>query len=158
THWQPDDSQEVTRRARDTVRALYGEAAALAQRAKNTGDDARRQKQAQIAAAVLEHAKKSEAGPRGRAPVRLAPLDCPGLPEALDAVPWLLNCLNGTLNLHTGVLHPHRGEDLLTKIIPVTYDPDARCERWEAFLLEIMAGSEELVDFLWKAIGYSLAG
>jgi putative DNA primase/helicase len=79
-------------------------------------------------------------------------------PDQLDANPWLLNCANGTLDLRTGELRPHRREDLLTKQVPVKYSPDARCQRWLDFLLEIMGGNLRLVAFLQRAVGYSLTG
>ena len=34
--------------------------------------------------------------------------------------------LFGTINLRTGLLREHRREDLITKIEPVMFDPDAR--------------------------------
>ena len=46
--------------------------------------------------------------------------------SALDAHPYLLTCDNGTIDLRTGVLQPHNPADMLTKLAPVTYDPDAR--------------------------------
>ena len=48
-------------------------------------------------------------------------------PEKFDQDPWLLNCLNGTIDLRTGEFRPHRREDLLTKICPVEFDPKAEC-------------------------------
>ena len=76
----------------------------------------------------------------------------------VDADPWLLACNNGTLDLHTGKLRPSRKEDLITRLAPVDYDEGAECPLWEAFLLDIMAGSAELVAFLQRAVGYTLTG
>jgi putative DNA primase/helicase len=39
---------------------------------------------------------------------------------------------------------------------PVIYDPQASCPRWLQFLDEIMAGNQELVDYLQRAVGSSL--
>jgi putative DNA primase/helicase len=47
----------------------------------------------------------------------------PILPEHLDKDPYLLNCLNGTINLKTGTLKKHCKTDLLTKLAPVEFDP-----------------------------------
>lgn len=85
----------------------------------------------------------------------------PGVPvsaDQLDAAPWVLNVLNGTLDLRTGQLRPHAREDLLTKLAPVAYDPGALCPTWEAFLSRILAGDVELIRFVQKVIGYSLTG
>ena len=38
------------------------------------------------------------------------------LPEQLDRDGWLLNCVNGTVDLRTGKLRPHRREDYLTRL------------------------------------------
>ncbi len=54
--------------------------------------------------------------------------------EDLDSHPYLLNVLNGTVNLQTGVLHAHDPEDLLTLQVPVNYDEDAQAPLWDACL------------------------
>jgi putative DNA primase/helicase len=51
-----------------------------------------------------------------------------------------------------------RREDLITQLAPVTYDPDAPCPTWEAFLTRIMAGNTALMTFLQRAVGYALTG
>ena len=70
----------------------------------------------------------------------------------------LLNLQNGTLNLEYRALQPHSPADMLSKLAPVRYDPEARCERWEQFIDEIMCGDMELALYLQKAIGYALTG
>ncbi len=112
------------------------------------------------AIAVLKWALKSESAPRLHAMVTLAESEpmIPVLPHQLDANSWLLNCLNGTLELRTGTLREHRREDLLTKCCPVEYDAEATCPRWIAFLSDVMAGNQALMDYLQRAVGYSLTG
>src|SRR5206468_7433960 len=78
--------------------------------------------------------------------------------DRFDAQPWLLNVLNGTLDLRTGQLRPHSRTDLLTKCAPVVYDPAARSAVWERFLHDTTGGDAELMAFLQRAIGYSLTG
>jgi putative DNA primase/helicase len=82
----------------------------------------------------------------------------PVTPQQLDANSWVLNVRNGTLDLRTGQLRPHAREDLLTKLAPVVYDPEAQCPLWEAFLSRIVANDAELIRFVQKALGYSLTG
>ena len=94
-------------------------------------------------------------GPSRERTIRAAPT-C--LPEDLDRDPWLLNASNGTIDLRTGTLQPHRREDLLTRCIPVAYDPDAACPTWDSFLARIMAGNANLISFLQRAVGYALTG
>lgn len=80
----------------------------------------------------------------------------PIMPDDLDTDPWLFNVQNGTVDLRTGELHPHRREDLITKISPVAYDPDATAPRWERFELDIFAGDEELIHYMRRCVGYAL--
>jgi len=79
-------------------------------------------------------------------------------PDDFDADPYLLNCHNGTLNLHTGKLQPHQPADLLTKMANVSFDEGAQCPRWDRFLMEIFLGDDELIRFIQRALGYSLTG
>lgn len=75
-----------------------------------------------------------------------------------DADPFLFNCQNGTLDLRTREFRKHSPRDLLSMIANVSYDPAARCERWERFVGEIMKGDQEKAVFLQKALGYALTG
>ena len=52
----------------------------------------------------------------------------PITPAQLDTHPWLFNVQNGTIDLRSGQLQPHRREDLITKLAAVEYDPEARLE------------------------------
>jgi len=70
----------------------------------------------------------------------------------------LFNTTGGTINLLTGEVRSHDREDMLTKIASVEYDPDAKCPLWEKFMLEIMDGNQKMVDFIQRALGYSLTG
>ncbi len=65
---------------------------------------------------------------------------------------------NGTINLRTGELRDSERTDLITKLAPVIYDKDAKCATWETFLDRIMGGSTTMIEFLQRAIGYSLTG
>lgn len=68
------------------------------------------------------------------------------------------NCMNGTLDLLTQEFHTHCPEDMLTKLSGVEYDPEARCDRWEQFIGEVMEGDEARAVYLQKALGYALQG
>lgn len=76
----------------------------------------------------------------------------------LDTDPFLLNCMNGTLDLRTGELRPHSAGDYITKMINVAFDTNAQCPRWEAFLFEIFEEDLELISFVQRALGYSITG
>jgi putative DNA primase/helicase len=80
------------------------------------------------------------------------------LPEWFDKDKYLLNCQNGTLDLRTGKLHPHERTQLITRIIDIEYDPDAKTKIWEGFLNRIFDGKKDLIEFIQRAIGYTLTG
>lgn len=144
--WQVDTAGAALRLAKATVRGIYGEAAA-------TVDDAQR-------AAVAKHARASEARQRLDSMLALAQseLPIPARLAAFDGDPWRLNCENGILDLRTGDLLPHDRGAMCSKLAPVPYDPLATCPTWHAFLTRILAGNVALIEFLQRAIGYSLTG
>lgn len=168
THWARDTSGAVMRLAKATIKRL-------ASRLPDLEDDA--------AKALMAHIKKSLSTSALEAMVKSAQSE-EGIalqPEAIDHDPWLLNCLNGTLDLRTGHLREHRQADILTKCLPVAYNPAATCPTWTAFLWRIMGGSQgeedpdmgigelanrqaaderamTLMTFLQQATGYALTG
>jgi putative DNA primase/helicase len=82
----------------------------------------------------------------------------PVLPKQLDVDPFLFNVKNGTINLKTGRLQKAQRKDLLTKLSPVIYDPEAKCPLWLSFLDKIFNGNQDLISFVQKIAGYSLTG
>ncbi len=99
----------------------------------------------------------------------LAQCELPIVSIDLDTHPYLLNCLNGTLDLKTGKLQEHRREDYLTKLVHFEYKPQAECPRFKEFLYEIMGSTsdsseadlvqvDQLVEYLQKAFGYACTG
>jgi putative DNA primase/helicase len=75
-----------------------------------------------------------------------------------DEDPWLLGVPNGVVDLRTGTLRAGRRDDRITMQTRVAYDPGAACPRWERFLSEVFDPHPELVDFVHRAVGYSLTG
>lgn len=82
----------------------------------------------------------------------------PAKSSDFDKDPYLLNCLNGTLNLRTGEFHSHTPADMISRIAAVAYDPAATCPRWYSFMDEVTASDKELQAYIQKALGYSLTG
>jgi putative DNA primase/helicase len=76
----------------------------------------------------------------------------------LDADPWALAVANGIIDLKSGDLREHHATDLITRMSPVAYDPDAKLELWDSFLDWLTKGRQDLKDFLQLAAGYSLTG
>jgi putative DNA primase/helicase len=140
-----DETGEAVRRTKRTVRAVYVEAA-------DEPDDGRRK-------ALADFARKAEAKAKIDAALDLARSE-PSIAIThgqLDADPYLLNVLNGTVDLTTGELREHRREDLITKIAPVEHDPAAEAPTWSAFLERVLP-SEELRRFVQRVAGYALTG
>lgn len=108
----------------------------------------------------LEFAVKSGNSPRISAMLTIAQdaKSIPITPDDLDTEKFYLNCANGTVDLRTGYMKAHDRSDLLTKLLPVPWNPTAQCPQWENFLYRIMDGNKKLVEFLRRAIGYSLTG
>jgi len=183
THWKTEDTGESMRRAKATAVAMVQDAQQwltrvvhkLAQAALgNEGEpldllnmtetDAAplqaAKKEQKAATRYLEHAASTLQDRRLKAMLAQAQDEpsIPVLPQDLDRDPWLLNCLNGTLDLRTGELRSHQRGDLLTQGIAVAYVPDAQCPTWNAFLDHIMAGNQDLIGFLQRAVGYALTG
>ena len=78
--------------------------------------------------------------------------------EDLDADDWLLCVTNGTIDLRTGIIRDHRSEDLITKMAPVVYDPQAQHIAFDSFLATVEAGSAGMSDFLARCLGMALTG
>lgn len=147
--WRRDCSGEIVRRAKDTVRTIYEEAAAA------YGDEERK--------AVAKWALASESRARVDSLIALASAEAAVAvgPEVFDADPWLLTVASGTIDLRTGQLREHRREDLATKLAPVDYDPDLPADvlapRWHTFLEEVQP-DPEIRAFLARLAGYALTG
>ena len=142
--WADDDTGYLKILAKKTVRKIYEEA-------RFVEDDSKRQ-------AIARHALSSESNGRVKAMVSLAQSELPIQPDAFDKNKYLLNVKNGTIDLKTGILHPHKRENYITKVAPVVYDENAECPEWDRFLDRIMDGNENLISFLQRAVGYSLSG
>lgn len=147
--WAKDETLEVQRLAKQTVRAMWQDT----QDPELCPDKATK-------ADLVRHIMQSESANRIDSMLRRAQSE-QGIaitPQQLDADPWLLCCLNGVIDLRTGKLREHDRDLLMTKMAPVAFDENAECFRWQAFLSRIMGGNQSLIDFLQRAIGYSLTG
>lgn len=84
-----------------------------------------------------------------------------GIPIAtaqFDADPILLNTAQGTLNLDTGEFYPPQAGDFLSRQSPVIYDSSAKAPRWEQFINEVFEEAPDMVQYVQRALGYTLSG
>ena len=149
--WAADGTEEHLRRAKATAQAVVEAAAAALPAGELDRKGARR---------LTDFGYSSMSRRSLQAMVELAQNE-PGMyvrVDDLDRDPFLLNCANGTLDLQTGRLRPHRRGDHLTALVDVEFDEGAPCERWERFLAEVTGGDGAFAAFLKRAAGYTLTG
>lgn len=78
--------------------------------------------------------------------------------EDFDTQPNLFNCQNVVIDLDTGSVIQHSPELRLSKVANVVYDPNAMCEKYKAFMNDIMCGSQEKIRYLQVLLGYAMRG
>jgi putative DNA primase/helicase len=144
--WRLDETGEICRFAKRTVRGIYAEAEHA------NDEDARR--------AIAKHARESEKRGRLDSMIALASTEegIPIMPDDLDADPWKLNVNNGTIDLKAKKLTPHNPGDFITKIVPIDYDPAAQHPLWDRFLADVTGGDADVAKFLQNSAGYSATG
>lgn len=141
-----DSGELVMRAAQDTVVSMYLEAA-------NCTDSKERE-------SLMKHALSCEREGRLRSAVSLARAQgsVMAISSDFDNAPDLLNVMNGTLDLRSAELIPHDRAHRLTRCLAMEYRHDAPCPTWIAFLERVMDGNRELIEYLRRAVGYSLTG
>jgi putative DNA primase/helicase len=165
--WAEDVTGEAVRRVKWTQAAVYeetivrlGQLNKLLQEENDESGEGRLSAERKKLMLLLSHLLKWE---DARAVGRCIDLTrsepgVPAVPAEFDRDPFLLNVINGTIDLRTGQLRPHRREDLITKLAPVEYDPEAACPLWMKCLDYWMGGNKDLVKYLQRVVGYALTG
>ena len=127
---------------------------------------------------AMGHALECQSMPRLRAMVTLCQSELGVFIDAdeFDKDIMLFNVQNGTIDLRTGKLLPHNPLDYISKISPITYNPNATCPRFMDFLDEALLwvnnGSDlsdeakferakktdNVIEYLHRYGGYCLTG
>jgi putative DNA primase/helicase len=152
--WMIDDVGHAVKLAKRTMVAF------LHQAIEAKKDDAEK-------SAAEKFARGSLDARRLNAALALAQPELAITPAELDRGAHLLNFTNGTVDLKTGKLLPHRRSHWLTRMVHHPYRAAAVCPGWLAFLDQIMGGgpdagegdqerARELVDYMQLALGYSI--
>jgi len=150
SHWEQDENgevfgcfREVTARLQKQRKAMPGKDEGQKAKARAFGQFVARMRSARSHDAVLKIASRDTrlVAPRSE----------------LDRQPALLPCLNGTVDLHTGELGEAKREDLLSRVIPLQYDPDATAPKFDAFLATVQP-DPRMREFLQRLWGYGLFG
>lgn len=71
---------------------------------------------------------------------------------------YLLNCENGVVDLRTGKLMPHNRDYMMSKNTHIEVDMENEPKVWMKCVSDIFKNSKGLIDFVHKAVGYSLTG
>lgn len=142
--WIRDNINETQALAKNIVLSYY-------QMASQIEDDRERNR-------LVKHALKSSTQRGINAMIELSKSELAVRPEDFDREPYIVNLKNGTLNLKTLEFWEHKPEDLLTRQMNVEYKPLAQCPRWLEFLNKIFQNNQNLINFIQKALGYSLSG
>lgn len=108
--------------------------------------------------AYLKWCLRSESKNNLTAALSIAESMRPGSVTAFDKAPLILCVANGAVDLTTGELFNPDKTLWLSKSTNVPYDPQAQCPRWMQFLPEIFNDDWDLIDFVQKAVGYTLTG
>jgi putative DNA primase/helicase len=142
------------KRGEPEARGLVIKTARLLREEALQSDDSERR------AAIEDYARKLEATNRINNTLREAraipPTPC--YASDFDKDNWLINCLNGTVDLRTGNLGPHSPDDMITQITAVNYIPEDKCPRFDSFLSQIMNGNDVLIRYVTRLLGMCLCG
>jgi putative DNA primase/helicase len=141
--WKRDTMNQTLALMQETVRGIWQEAA-------NTTDPVMRE-------ALGKWAIRSESRQAHTNALALAaPMLAINVDE-LDTDPWLLNCTNGTVDLHTGELRPYDPADRITCLFNAGWDPQAKAPRWDAFIERVQPDSE-VRAYVQRTLGIGLVG
>lgn len=109
----------------------------------------------------FSHAKQVRNINRIKAMLNLAASE-PGMSIAsvneLDSNPMTLGIANGVLDLRTAKLLKPCPTMLLSRHTNVGFYPDAQCPTWINFLNQTFLNDQDTINYLQKALGYSLTG
>jgi putative DNA primase/helicase len=142
----------------DLIRA---EAAAIVAKASLLGDLAAKVKAQGVAEALGKWAQRSEMKATIEAAIGLAKKMLTVDESLLDRDPFALNCLNGIVDLRTGLVRRHDPDELITKLVGVRYVAEAVCPVWDRVLLQITreeTGAAPIASYLMRWFGYCLTG
>lgn len=152
--WRGDDLGAEVVAAKAVVGAIFAEAAALSSLAA-TGDE----QAGARAESLTKWARASSKAGSIRAMLSLAQSETPLAAAAtmFDGDRFALNVMNGTIDLRSGRIRPHRPTDMITMLAPVTFDIDAVAPGWERFLARVLPDLE-VRDWVQRYLGYALTG
>lgn len=112
----------------------------------------------QAAQKFATHIKKSRSNSGKKAMMAEIMHRVPVLHGEFDHDKTLLNTANGYIDLTSGILHDHDIKKMFSRQARVEYTDAIDAPEWTQFLNQIFAGDKALIDYVQKAVGYSLTG
>lgn len=154
SRWRRDQLGAPETAAKAVISDLFRQSAMCAVSAAS-GD----MRAAELAEALAKFARSSSKASAIAAMIKLAQSEAPIVtaPDAFDRDPFLFNVDNGTIDLRTGELRPHRQSDMITMKASAAYHPTALCPLWDAVLARALP-DESVRIWLQRYIGYALTG
>jgi putative DNA primase/helicase len=143
TRWNPSYATPM-QRAKLTAQSIYDEA----KECENT----------QGSLELSKWAHRSKFKNALRSMIELAASELSVSIEDFDTDAKTVNCRDGIIDLRSGELLKHSSDQLVMKLADVSYVPQAKATRWEAFLNDVFLGDKALIAYMQKALGYSLTG
>ncbi len=143
--WQPDAFAESERLAQDHVRLWQQQAVALS---------ASHPKRSTLVDFTMKLERSGAMSNFMTMAKSLLPIATTG--SEWDTDPWVLGCKNGVMDLRSGLLRNGEPLDHITKQVSAEFDQGATCPRWMQFLDEVFESNQSLINYVTKAVGYSL--
>lgn len=144
--WEIDAGNGLNERTTLTTRSIYY--------------DALQEQEQEKRKFMIGWAKTSASAAKAEAMLKIAKFNNKVMikQEILDNDPWLFGVSNGIIDLKTGHLCEPRRGDMVTCAGKVEYRPQAQCPLFTKFLDQIFDDNAPVIEFLQRAIGYSLTG
>lgn len=105
-----------------------------------------------------KHIKRSRSNSGKKAVMEELKHRLPVMPNDFDKDTMLLNAENGYIDLANGVLHEHDILKMFSQQANAEFTEKIDAPEWEQFLEDIFASDFELINYIQKAVGYSLTG
>ena len=164
-HWEVDIAETVLCAVEEVAEAYlveYLKIAAQIGNALREGQTQLQEKLQDYQAALFKRIKRLRTVKGRRSCVEFARTCTNGLVirgSEIDCQPWLLACLNGTVELRTGILFPGDPRDYLVRACPVEYKGlDATAPLWERIVAEIFENNQPLIDYMQRLFGSVCTG
>lgn len=150
SYWESDDTGQVHSLVDQVVSGMKHEKLVIPADSDLTEDKAMKEFQ--------KHIKHSRSNSGKKAMIDEIKHRVPVLHGEFDSDKTLLNVANGYVDLTSGILHEHDISKMFSRQTRIEYTDTIDAPEWEQFLNQIFDSNRELIDYVQKAVGYSLTG